>query len=58
MTLLERWDNGNFSTDDYELDAAIRRAIAIAQVVEEIKYDRLSWIIERVNKLLAKEKTT
>jgi len=56
MTLLERFDK--YGIGRHVNAREIRRAIAIAQVVEEIKYDRLSWIIERVNKLLAKEKTT
>jgi len=35
MTPLEQWDDGNFSTEDFELDAAIRRGLARSQALEE-----------------------
>jgi len=62
MTLLERWDDGNFSTDDYELDAAIRRALAIAQKFEQFVADvghnkTTRTIADGTNELLAKEKS-
>lgn len=52
MTLLERWDYSILYGSQPFTNDEIRRAIAIAQAVEEIKYDTKDWILRRADELL------